>query len=110
MQKLEINKTELLLFYQQKFQSLHSLTTYTLPLGDITRKYHLGFHIYADDTQIFLSFDQNNPTAAPMAIESIEPYICEIRDWVRLNKLELNDDKTDILLFSTNPQKNTSSV
>ena len=82
-----------------------AFTTYTLPLGDIARKYHLGFHVYADDTQIYLSFYQNDPTTAPMAISSIESCISEIHDWMRLNKLKLNDDKTDILVFSSNPLK-----
>ncbi len=45
-----------------------------------------------------------------MAINSIESCIGEIRDWMRLNKLKLNDDKTDILLFSSNPQKTGPSV
>ena len=45
-----------------------------------------------------------------MATDSTESCIGKIRDWMRLNKLKLNDDKTDILLFSSNPLKATPSV
>ena len=76
-----------------------AFTTYTLPLGDIARKDQLGFHVYTDDMPIYLSFDQNDPNTAPIAINSLEVCISENSDWMRHNKLKLNDDKTDILLF-----------
>ena len=30
---------------------------YTSPLGDIVRQHGLDFHLYADDSQIYFSFD-----------------------------------------------------
>ena len=51
----------------------------------------------------YLSFDQNDTNAAPIAISSLEACISEIHHWMKHNKLKLNDDKADILLFSSNP-------
>ena len=69
-------------------------TSYTLPLGDIACKHNLGFHVYADDIQLYLSFDPHDPTDKPLAIHTIQNCIAEIRDWMASNKLKLNDSKT----------------
>ena len=71
-----------------------------LPLGDIARKHNMGFHIYADDTQLYLSFDPRDPTEKPLAIHTIQICIAEMQDWMASIKLKLNDSKTEVLELS----------
>ena len=67
---------------------------YTAPLADIIRQHGLNFHFFADDTQIYLSF---NPKASgePMhSLSRIQSCISDITNWMTANKLMLNSDKT----------------
>ena len=69
---------------------------YTSPLGDIVRRYNMGFHFYADDTQLYLSFDSLSGEGQASAVYSIEACASEIDEWMRLNKLKLNSDKSEL--------------
>ena len=80
-------------------------SVYTLPLGGIVRKYGMAFHLYADDTQLFLSFDSCVPSTSNAAIIQLESCITEIRAWMLINKLKLNVDKTKFLRFLPNTVK-----
>ena len=62
---------------------------YTLPLGDIMHKKGLQFHIYADDTQIYMSFTPNNDGIS-FSISRIEECIKDIEAWMMINRLKLN--------------------
>ena len=83
-------------------------TLYTVPLGNIIKKHNLSYHFYADDTQLYLSI---KPAGIHELVFSLEKCISEVKDWMNINKLKLNDDKTEVVLI--NPKKydvNVSSL
>ena len=47
-------------------------TLYTMPFGDIARKFGLHIHIYADDTQLSISFKLKDPSSLAMSISNIQ--------------------------------------
>ena len=75
-------------------------TAYITPLGDLIRKYGLEYHLYADDTQIYVSFPPGGDEQ-PDALNCLHSCIEEIGQWSRSNLLKLNDQKTDVVVFGT---------
>ena len=71
---------------------------YTIPLGAILRKHDVSYHIYADDTQLYCSFNTKSPTDA---LDSITACVSEIRAWMIINNLKINDDKTEFLQITS---------
>ena len=69
---------------------------YTLPLGAILRHHQLGYHIYADDTQIYLRFDVKDPVSA---IDKLNLAINDVRSWMIKSKLKINDDKSEFIVL-----------
>ena len=79
-------------------------TIYTAPIGNIYRNNHIEFHLYADDTQLYLSFKPSILNSKLDCITSIENCINEINVWMTQNLLKLNSDKTEFILFGTRHQ------
>ena len=75
--------------------------TYILPLGDILRRYGMHFHIYADDTQIYVTFDIKDEEDTKKAIVHLETCIAEVRAWMAANYLCCNYDKTELLILGS---------
>jgi hypothetical protein len=76
-------------------------TLYTTPLGSLLSDHNLDYHLYADDTQILISFDNSSSESS---LEILSRAFSQIQSWMDSNKLLLNPTKTEFLLFGTKPQ------
>ena len=52
-------------------------------------KQNIGIGMYADDTQLYTSFDLNSHSVIP-AKENLEACLSDICSWMLTNKLQLN--------------------
>ena len=67
---------------------------YLLPLAAILRHHNIGYHIYADDTQLYISFKCKDRLES---LTKLNLCISDIRVWMINNKLKINDYKKPIL-------------
>ncbi len=74
-------------------------TAYTSPLSDLSDKHNVGMHMYADDTQAYISFKPTRQSAETNAVQSLSGFISDVRFWMAQNKLKLNDNKTVFMLI-----------
>ena len=74
---------------------------YILPLSDIIRRHGVTLHCYADDTQLYVSFDHKDPSSISKAVETLEACVDDIKIWMIKNRLNMNDSKTVMIIFAT---------
>ena len=68
---------------------------YLLPLGAILRHHNIGYHIYAYDTQLYISFKCKDPLESLTKLNMCS----DIRVWMIKNKLKINYSKTEFIIF-----------
>ena len=74
---------------------------YTSPVADIIKSHDLQYHFYADDTQLYITFNTDSADDACLAKSRVEHCVEEIDRWMISNKLKLNVDKTELIAFSS---------
>ena len=73
---------------------------YTQPRSDVISHHSVSHHMFADDTELYKS---DFPSEALILAQTIESCVSDVKVWVVQNKLQLNDDKTEILLTGSTP-------
>ena len=67
---------------------------YTSPLSNIASKRELSFRFYADDRQLYVTFETSSLNDMQLSKCRLEGCVLVIDSWTLLNKLNSNKDKT----------------
>src|SRR5687768_15632321 len=73
-------------------------TLYTTPISRIFTSSPISFHLYADDTQLYISFFSSDSSTSLACLSSI---LDRVYSWLTLNRLSVNPNKTEYLLIGT---------
>ena len=71
---------------------------YIIPLLVLLNRLGIKYHIYADDTQIYISCLSKN---FKLTIETIQLIYFHISNWISNNFLKLNDSKSQVIIIGT---------
>ena len=75
---------------------------YTSPISHILENTNISFHLYADDTQLYISFSGSDSSSA---LASLSHALDSVYSWLTLNRLSVNPNKTEYLLIGTQQQR-----
>jgi len=84
-------------------------TLYTSPISTLFSNCPVSFHLYADDTQLYISFSASD---AQPSLAVLSSKLDAIHAWLTTNRLTVNPSKTEYLIIGTPQQRSklTSST
>ena len=74
---------------------------YTTSIADICTKHHVLFHRFADDIQLYVSYNPVMSDELEHAKQLLVQCIAEIRAWMLLYQLKLNNEKTECIVLQS---------
>ena len=77
-------------------------TLYTTPLRSVVQSHNLDHHLYADDTQIYVSLTTPDTCRS---LNQLRDCLQDVSLWMKNSKLKLNADKTEFLIIGTSTQR-----
>ena len=85
-------------------------TIYCMPISSIFAKHGVKYHMYADDTQLYVEFPRNRPTDAENAAHRIGNCVTDLKRWLADHQLLLNESKTEAIAFNVPSCKVTPAM
>ena len=67
---------------------------YTADLADVVQQYHVNFHAYADDNQLYLHCRRDDMMSV---VERLERCLTAVSHWMAANRLKLNAEQTELI-------------
>ena len=75
---------------------------YTTPLSSLLSEQTIPHHLYADDSQLHVSFSSGDSASA---LNGLQSCLASVQSWMSTNKLKLNPDKTEFFLIGNDRQR-----
>ena len=75
---------------------------YTTPLSHLLSATPLSYHFYADDTQLYISF---NSSDSATSLATLSSALDTVHAWLTSNRLSVNPSKTEFLIIGTPQQR-----
>ncbi|WP_419616858.1 reverse transcriptase domain-containing protein, partial [Thiolapillus sp.] len=80
---------------------------YTQPLSKIIQHHSLYHHSFSDDNQLYISA---NLAQLQEIIRTSQSCISDVQAWMHNNKLQLNPDKTEMILITSKHNQKSLSL
>ena len=77
---------------------------YTTPLSSMIFEHAIPHHLYADDSQLYVSFASGHSAAA---LNGLQTCLASVQSWMSTKNLKLDPDKTEFLLIGNERQRST---
>ena len=91
------SKSDLTLWVPQgSFLGLLLFTLNTAPLSGLISRHAISYPLYADDSQLYVSFSSGDSAAA---LNGWQSCLTSVQCWMSTIKLKLNPDKTELILI-----------
>ena len=72
---------------------------YVSPFGCIMRRHGVSYHMYVDDSQVYITFKADDLEDLEVARGILEQCIVDVNNWMLQNSLKLNQDKSELIIM-----------